>query len=315
MTFLFAVTGTRPARRRSWRARRRPSANALERTRTHRSGRRALRSRSVTPAVSGTSSEVKDQSKSSSRFFQVFSSMLMMTAPQVFVFCREGCSQSTAMNFAPVVHGSHRDQQQVLASDFNSKEVYMSYDLNAEGVNGVKDQTVVVAISGFPSVFETPVWNVDGSAVGTPAIWGLTEGGQPAIRGRSTLDGVGVRGEVTSGTGDGVQGQGSGSSSGVAGFGGNVEEGQQPGAGVFGLGGTAAIGSFVPAVAPGVRGIGGGEDLEWWELRATYPQRTSRPIRLLLIWAWEAFRTFRSASLACPDQRGASSDTLKVVPA
>jgi hypothetical protein len=162
------------------------------------------------------------------------------------------------MNFAPVVHGSHRDQQQVLASDFNSKEVYMSYDLNAEGVNGVKDQTVVVAISGFPSVFETPVWNVDGSAVGTPAIWGLTEGGQPAIRGRSTLDRVGVRGEVTSGTGDGVQGQGSGSSSGVAGFGGNVEEGQQPGAGVFGLGGTAAIGSFVPAVAPGVRGIGGG---------------------------------------------------------
>jgi hypothetical protein len=160
------------------------------------------------------------------------------------------------MNYAPFARGFSPRQQQATASRVNSKETYMSYDLNAEGINGVKDQTVVVAIPEFPSVFGTPVWNVDGSMVRIEAIWGVTEGGSPAIRGRSSLDGIGVLGEVTSGTGDGVQGHGSGSFSGVAGFGGNVEGGP-PGTGVFGLGGTVT-GSLFQGGAPGVRGIGGG---------------------------------------------------------
>jgi hypothetical protein len=133
----------------------------------------------------------------------------------------------------------------------------MSYDLQAEGTNGVRSETTVVALSGFTSLFNISVWNVDATAAPViDAIHGITSGGAVGVYGRSNADGVGVRGEVTSGTGDGVQGQGSGSFSGVAGFGGNVAAGETPGTGVFGLGGTASD-PKTPG-APGVRGIGGG---------------------------------------------------------
>jgi hypothetical protein len=133
----------------------------------------------------------------------------------------------------------------------------MSYDLQAEGMNGVQSETTVVALPGFTSEFNISVWNVDATAAPViDAIHGITTGGAIGVYGQSNADGVGVRGEVTSGTGDGVQGQGSGSFSGVAGFGGNVSGGEAPGTGVFGLGGTATDNS-VPG-APGVRGIGGG---------------------------------------------------------
>jgi hypothetical protein len=133
----------------------------------------------------------------------------------------------------------------------------MTYDLNAEGINGVNDQTIVTALDGFPSEFGIAVWNVDATAASSiDAIWGTTSRGAVGVRGRSTSDGVGVRGEVTSGTGDGVQGQGSGSFSGVAGFGGS---GDDAGTGVFGLGGVKQVtGGFSSVGAAGVRGIGGG---------------------------------------------------------
>jgi hypothetical protein len=133
----------------------------------------------------------------------------------------------------------------------------VSYELNAEGTNGVRLETTVVALPGFASEFGISVWNVDATAAPSiDAIWGFTSRGAVGVRGRSTLNGVGVRGEVTSGTGDGVQGQGSGNFSGVAGFGGDVLGGQ-PGTGVFGMGGTVT-GSLFRAGAPGIRGIGGG---------------------------------------------------------
>jgi hypothetical protein len=112
----------------------------------------------------------------------------------------------------------------------------VTYDLHAEGTNGVTGQTIVTAIDGFPIEGGISVWNVDATGASSiDAIW-ATSTGAVGVRGRSTFNGVGVRGEVSNGTGDGVQGQGSGSFSGVAGFGGG---GVDAGTGVFGLGGVA----------------------------------------------------------------------------
>ena len=207
--------------------------------------------------------------------------------------------------------------QQIAAASVNREEAHVSYDLNAEGINGVVLETIVVANPGFPSEFDISVWKVDATAATSiDAIVGITStavvggAGAVAVRGRSALNGVGVRGEVTSGTGDGVQGQGSGNFSGVAGFGGNVEVGEQPGTGVFGLGGSVT-GSIVGGGAPGVRGIGGGTGPGIWELQATRLRRKHRPIRPLLISVWEAFRTFRPASLAYLDRGRALSEALQ----
>jgi hypothetical protein len=124
----------------------------------------------------------------------------------------------------------------------------MSYDLQAETTNGVHFETTVVALTGFTSEFNISVWNVDATAApAIDAIHGFTSGGAIGVYGRSDANGVGVRGEVTSGTGTGVQGQG-----------GNVSNGskrQTPGMGVVGIGGTASDNS--PG-APGVKGVGGG---------------------------------------------------------
>ena len=125
----------------------------------------------------------------------------------------------------------------------------MSYDLNAEGTNGVGSETTVVALAGFTSEFNISVWNVDATAAPViDAIHGVTSGGAIGVLGLSNADGVGVRGQVTRGTGDGVQGQGSGNFSGVAGFGGSGSSGD--GTGVIGFGGGAT--------GTGVRGIGAG---------------------------------------------------------
>jgi hypothetical protein len=133
----------------------------------------------------------------------------------------------------------------------------VTYDLHAEGTNGVTGQTIVTAIDGFPIEGGISVWNVDATGASSiDALW-ATSTGAVGVRGRSTFNGVGVRGEVSGGTGDGVQGQGSGSFSGVAGFGGDGVA--DAGTGVFGLGGK--IGNpFVRGGAAGVRGIGGGGD-------------------------------------------------------
>jgi hypothetical protein len=134
----------------------------------------------------------------------------------------------------------------------------VTYDLHAEGTNGVTGQTIVTAIDGFPIEGGISVWNVDATGASSiDAIW-ATSTGAVGVRGRSTFNGVGVRGEVSNGTCDGVQGQGSGSFSGVAGFGGG---GVDAGTGVFGLGGVAQPpqGATGPGRgAAGVRGIGGG---------------------------------------------------------
>jgi hypothetical protein len=139
----------------------------------------------------------------------------------------------------------------------NIKEAHVTYDLHAEGTNGVTGQTIVTAIDGFPIEGGISVWNVDATGASSiDALW-ATSTGAVGVRGRSTFNGVGVRGEVSGGTGDGVQGQGSGSFSGVAGFGGDGVA--DAGTGVFGLGGK--IGNpFVRGGAAGVRGIGGGGD-------------------------------------------------------
>ena len=133
----------------------------------------------------------------------------------------------------------------------------MSYDLQAEGTNGVRSETTVVALPGFTSEFNISVWNVDATvAPAIDAIHGITSGGAIGVLGRSNANGAGVRGEVTSGLGDGVQGQGSGSFAGVAGWGGNVTKENLPGTGVFGMGGK--VDDPFAAGGPGVRGIGGG---------------------------------------------------------
>jgi len=133
----------------------------------------------------------------------------------------------------------------------------MSYDLQAETTNGVHFETTVVALTGFTSEFNISVWNVDATAAPViDAIHGITSGGAIGVLGRSSANGVGVRGEVTSGLGDGVEGQGSGSFAGVAGWGGNVPKKNLPGTGVFGQGGK--VDDPFAAGGPGVRGIGGG---------------------------------------------------------
>lgn len=67
---------------------------------------------------------------------------------------------------------------------------------------------------------------------------------------------VGIKGFCDGPVGDGVQGFGSGAFSGVAGFGADVAEANNPGTGVFGKGGTSR--DVAPVGGPGVRGIGGG---------------------------------------------------------
>ena len=54
----------------------------------------------------------------------------------------------------------------------------MSYDLNAEGTNGVGSETTVVALAGFTSEFNISVWNVDATAAAViHAISGVTSCG------------------------------------------------------------------------------------------------------------------------------------------
>jgi hypothetical protein len=53
----------------------------------------------------------------------------------------------------------------------------MSYELNAEGTNGVRSETTVLALDEFTSEFEISVWNVDATAAPQiDAIHGFTAG-------------------------------------------------------------------------------------------------------------------------------------------
>jgi hypothetical protein len=136
--------------------------------------------------------------------------------------------------------------------------LHMSYNLNAEGTNGVTSPTTVVALPGFPGLFTEGVWNVDARAVAAAnAIHAFTSVGI-GVYGMTNSDGnAGVRGDNTSGSGNGVEGRGN--FSGVAGFGGDVGPEQEgtAGTGVIGIGGVS-VDTFVGGGAPGVRGIGGG---------------------------------------------------------
>lgn len=112
----------------------------------------------------------------------------------------------------------------------------MTYDLQAEGINGVTASTSVTANSGFDT---GPVWVVDGTQGGTGAIFG-------------TSFSVGVSGQTSGGGGSGVFGVStlSGNGSGVlgeAGFGGpNVSVG----IGVFGRAGVGVYGTDSPRGSP-----------------------------------------------------------------
>jgi hypothetical protein len=103
----------------------------------------------------------------------------------------------------------------------------MSYDLQAEGINGVVSETLVTANAAFT----TAVWHVNATAA-PAAIFGSCNGGN------------GVRGDSGSANDSGVWGQNTGSGTGVAGssIGGFGVGGQsQSGEGVFGQGGTNGV--------------------------------------------------------------------------
>jgi hypothetical protein len=83
----------------------------------------------------------------------------------------------------------------------------MSYDLQAEGINGTHAQTTVVALPEFTSEFNIAVWNVDGTkAPAIDAIHGFTAKGAAGVVGQS--DGDGGTGVAGVGTGTGVSGRG-----------------------------------------------------------------------------------------------------------
>lgn len=165
----------------------------------------------------------------------------------------------------------------------------MSYEMNAEGVNGVNSITIIQA-NDWPVLAGNLILQVNaGPGLGGPASWdpliqgvagvqSIGYGNAPGLIGQGGAnqgpgvvgigsdpnwespqvgfpvagvfgiggsDGVGVIGQAGAGTADGVQGFGTGTFSGVAGFGGG-----NAGTGVFGVGG--AVGG------QGVRGIGAG---------------------------------------------------------
>jgi hypothetical protein len=83
----------------------------------------------------------------------------------------------------------------------------MSYDLQAEGINGTHAQTTLVALPEFTSEFNIAVWNVDGKqAPAIDAIHGFTSKGATGVVGQS--DGDGGTGVAGMGSGTGVSGRG-----------------------------------------------------------------------------------------------------------
>lgn len=89
-----------------------------------------------------------------------------------------------------------------------------------------------------------------------PAIVGFQTDSASIDRGAEiTSNQVGVKGICGGSVGDGVQGFGTGNFSGVAGFAGGDDN--SAGTGVIGFGGVQTGQVFVPALGPGVRGIGG----------------------------------------------------------